>query len=244
MPWQAQQLRLTAFTQLPVGSMPDPSWWADLTGEAPEIRVNKVREGGIQEEGPYQTGRLQFTLLFTRIDWLFQAQPLQVSSPEEILAMPTIGSLEESLQIFRPIMQRWLQQMAPPVMRLAYGALLMDSVNSKEEGYQRLSEYLPMPLDPTGSSDFLYQINRPRPSLSSIPININRLSKWAVASMRVQPIEPPGRLSRPFLTSCRLELDINTDEGFAQILPHERLTTLFEELTVLGSEIATEGDIP
>jgi hypothetical protein len=46
------------------------------------------------------------------------------------------------------------------------------------------------------------------------------------------------------LTVCRLELDINTAEDFVGELPHEPLPDLFQELTKLGLEIATQGDIP
>src|SRR4029077_16583024 len=81
---------------------------------------------------------------------------------------------------------RWIKEMSPTISRLAFGAVLFQSAESHETGYELLKSYLPkLEVDSKGSFDFLYQINRPRLSMSGIPsLQINRLSKWAVVALQ------------------------------------------------------------
>jgi len=148
-------------------------------------------------------------------------------------------------------MVRWLD-IAPPVVRLAYGATLFEPVPDRQTGYRRLSQLVPVQIDPVGSEDFLYQINRPRTSRTGLPgLTINRLSKWSVAAFQnfvlmftippVQPAQPQA--GRPEI-ACRIELDINTAPSYTNELPHERLGEIFRELIDVGSEIADRGDVP
>jgi hypothetical protein len=41
-----------------------------------------------------------------------------------------------------------------------------------------------------------------------------------------------------------LEMDINTIAEYKDVLPHEQLLSIFDELVEMGIEIAREGDIP
>jgi hypothetical protein len=106
---------------------------------------------------------------------------------------------------------------------------------------------------PLGSSDFLYRINRPRPSTSlGDGTAINRLATWAVihvVELRVAVsgggagAEAVSRQGEPFI-ACRLELDINTAAARSGTLPRESLDALLAELGNLAVEIAVEGDKP
>jgi hypothetical protein len=146
-------------------------------------------------------------------------------------------------------MTRWLGH-CPPLVRLAFGVVVFEPVGDRVEGYRRLGEHLPgIHLDPDGSYDFFYQINRPRNSTVVETLKINRLSRWSVS--RFVPIRlmiaPPSIQSAPVgaqQEACRIELDINTAAEFAGELPGARLAQLFEELKNLAVEIATRGDIP
>jgi hypothetical protein len=53
-------------------------------------------------------------------------------------------------------------------------------------------------------------------------------------------ISPAGSLAY----ACRLELDINTDAAFPNVLPKERLASIFRELVELAKEITARGDNP
>ena len=123
----------------------------------------------------------------------------------------------------------------------------------RKAGYELIGQYLPsVKLDPENSTDFSFQINRPRPSTSGISkLQINRLSRWSVARLsgmvvQVTSGEPTARVfeSTEGLHACRVELDINTAPSSDGAFPKENLATLVKELLGLGVEIAMSGDIP
>jgi hypothetical protein len=151
-------------------------------GKLPEMRTVRPRQGGSQEEGAFGTGRLILRLESMRIDWLLTVAGEQKSSGEDA---PTIGAFPEVLRGFQELIERWFSlETCPSVIRLAFGAVLLQPVASLQHAYQQLGHYLPsMMSDPEGSSDFLYQINRRRDSTTGIAgLKINRLSKWSAAS--------------------------------------------------------------
>ena len=245
--WQVETLRLTAFPS-PAAQVAEPTWWTDLVGEPPDTRISRPRMGGHQEEGPFRGGKLLLRVQPNRIDWSFTTAEDQ---EREVESFPTIGSFPESLEKFLPLMLRWFElEPCPPAQRLAFGAILLQPVEDRPAGYRQISPYLPsIRLDPEGSSDFSYQINRPRDSISGITgLRINRLSKWSVATWRAVGLsmEPTriGYFQSQEHYACRLELDINTVPDFQGELHREQLPRIFEELADLGKEIATEGDIP
>ncbi len=243
--WNAESLRLTVF-QTPVAQIADPTWWSDLVGEPPESRISRPRVGGQQEEGSFERGRLVLRNQPTRIDWLYNADIGEVQDN-----IPTIGSVHDARNVFLELMQRWFQlETFPLINRMALGVILTQPVETKREGYRRLSTYIPsVQLDVENTSDFIYQINRPRSSGSGVPeLRINRLTKWSVALWRGATISMgPESVQHSMgqeLFACRLELDISTAPGFTAELPQENLRRILEELADLADEIAREGDIP
>jgi len=236
--WLAETLRLTAFPS-PATEITKPSWWEDLVGELPENRISQPRKGGQQDEGPFEGGKLTLGIQLDRIDWLFTAADDQVS----------IGSFPESLEPFLRLMLRWFE-LCPPVQRLAFGAVLILPVTDRNIGYRQISAYLPsVQVDPEGSSDLSYQINRPRNSTSGVTgLRINRLTRWSVSMRRRAELSFRPASVGYFLGSeshaCRLELDINTAPDFQGELPTQQLPRIFQELVDLGKEIVREGDIP
>lgn len=176
--WQAETMRLTAFPG-PAARIAEPTWWADLVGEPPEAKISRPRKGGQQEEGIFEGRKLVLVVEPSRIDWLLIPADHQDGEMGDI---PTIGSFPEALDAFSQLMLRWFALgTCPPVRRLAFGAILLQPVEDRQTGYRQISAYLPsVRLDPEGSSDFSYQINRPRDSTSGISgLRINRLSKWS-----------------------------------------------------------------
>lgn len=247
--WQAETLRLTVFHS-PDVHVAEPTWWAELRGEPPEIKLSRPKVGAQREEGPFEEGKLVLAVQMGRIDWLFTIAIDKEPNAEGIL---TIGNFPESLGKFLELMQRWFELgSCPSAQRLAFGAVLLQPVESLQKGYRRILEYLPyVESGPEGSSDFLYQINRPRDSHSEIPgLRINRLSKWSVAGLtRMQSklsVSPPSVMyfqgQEHF--ACRLGLDINTAVDLKEELTREQLPVIFRELVDLGKQIAQEGDIP
>jgi hypothetical protein len=161
----------------------------------------------------------------------------------------TIGSFQDCLDSFLELMTRWFK-ISPSLRRLAFGVILALPVDDRKSGYELIANYLPnVKLDPVGSSDFLYQINRLRNSELVSDLEINRLSKWSVVKQGLARVDllPEARVSlfpSSDTFSCRLELDINTSADYKSDLPADKLTSVFLELVDLAKEIAVRGDIP
>ena len=246
--WQVEHLRLTAFPDSTM-KIPVINWWEKLTGQQPESRTFRPKSDELLEEGAFETGVLALHIQPFRIDWrLTRANPKGIPDEE----IPMIGEFPMVLESFLNLMQKWLQDESPQLGRLAFGAVLFLPVENHQAGYERLSAYLPnIKLDSEASSDFLYQINRPRNSNIDIPgLRVNRLSKWSIFSFVRTLMESNIRTSRseqlshPGAFACRLELDINTTADFNNMLPREKLLTIFKELIEFGKEIIERGDVP
>jgi hypothetical protein len=259
--WQANQLRLTMFPVLPTtGTASD--WWADTVGEPPETAVQRPKIGGYRLEGPYELGRLSLEVAPGRVDWYYNAasgsqpdeRPLTPTGlPPEVEELPTIGPVAEALTSFLGSMRKWLARAAcPDAQRFALGAILLDPVATRKEGHLRLARLLPgIAIDADHSRDFLYQINRPRPTKTGIAgLSINRLAKWSVIEFQssllaLEPAIPtPAVTQGPESFACRLEVDFNTDRYFSGALVPAQLRSLLDELSQLLLELAAAGDIP
>lgn len=249
--WQVELLRLTAFIS-PAVEIGEPDWWKVVVGEEPETKVSKAKIGEHQQVGPFQGGRLILRIQPARVDWLFT---LASEFPQEESGTGTgteadegiIGSFPACLDSFAPAMKRWLTT-CPPIQRLAFGAVLTQPVDDRKSGYRLIGAYLPFPLDAENSSDFNYQINRPRVSVSVPGLNINRLQRWSVAlTQKMQmTVSLPGKASWLPVGeqhACRLELDINTSQQFEGEFSCDQLPAVLDELIQLGREIAEKGDV-
>ena len=240
--WQAESLRLTCFPSSAT-DISSKNWWLDVIGEQPENTAIRAKDGFRQDEGHINGRKVLLGILPIRIDWLM------VPSDEE--GATSIGSFQDGLDAFLIPMSRWFKK-SPPLRRLAFGTALMLPVDSRQSGYELLGKYLPnVKLDSVGTSDFLYQINRPRVSQTKISdLMINRLTKWSVLKQGLFGFElsPNAQVATLVPSSetlaCRVELDINTSADYKGDLPSDKLTEIFTELIDLTKEIALKGDIP
>lgn len=242
--WRAHTLRLTVFPRSPANYR-DATWWSDVADSEPDVYNLDLKKSELRQEGPYGEGKLALIAKSDRIDWLFTPIEDVETKPNTV---PTIGSFGETSEAFSNLALSWLSiETIPSIRRIAYGAILMAPIEEVSNGYELLNKYLgSVELDSEASSDFFYQINRPRESALDISnLMINRLSKWSVARLRYVDISALVKktLEPLELLACRLELDINTSPDFEEELPKDRLSNIFEELVGLGKEIAEKGDI-
>lgn len=245
--WQVMSMRVTAFPAEALKSE-EQSWWRDLVGYDPETVFSRPKAGQYQAEGEFEGRRLSLSLRLDRIDW--SLTPVVNVSEGQPTTLPLAGPFPEVLGSFMKIASHCLP-LLPPITRLAFGAVLAQPVEDSRSGYVQIAKYLPsVELDPEGSSDFLYQINRPRASNVGIErLRISRLTKWSVSTVRLVSVA----LQKTAITTvglgpgdsaCRLELDINTAPDFEGMLPADKLPEILQELVDLAREIAAKGNIP
>lgn len=246
--WQVRTLRVTAFLS-PSAKIGEPKWWNELLGGEPDSRSLRPSKGEIIEQGPFDKGVLSLNVSPLRIDWKLEvALDFQLDDS----AMPSLGSFQEVGDKFYKLMQEWLSfATAPAIQRLAFGAIVQQSVDGREGGYRLLSKYLPAVDLNTEARDFLYQINRPRKSKvpSMTTLEINRLTKWGCVSLQRSLIEHQGNgITRASMFgetayACVLELDISTPAEFKGELPQRIMVQVLSEQYEFAKEVASKGDI-
>lgn len=241
--WTCGPLRLTVFH--PAGETPPvEGLWSRLTGQDPESSTGKPKTLERVEIGTWEQAQLVLhnQPRVGRIDWL-----LNPGDGDEGSA----PSLPGRLQAFFGLMNTWLGDVGVrAVTRVALGTVALLSVPDTVTGYRKVSGYLPFDVDRTVSSDFLYQINRPRPSATVPDVQINRLVKWSVARAEKFWLTVTGEGLTGLIdpeqagSFVRVELDINTVPKPGIEIPRDRLVSLVTELSDLTREIVREGDIP
>jgi hypothetical protein len=250
--WQAESFRLSVFLVPSVRANAE-RWWTRVAGADPENRNAKPARGELIESGFLGGNVLTLSVQPGRIDWFLTPNIFPEGDDGSTLGIKSVGPFESTCQFFLRTLITWLND-CPAIVRLAFGAVLLEPVDNRQAGYLRIAEYLPaVKIDPTGSEDFFYQINRPRESRAVRGLRLNRLSKWSVSSY--QPLNiaiglPVGQPGQPLVHShggtpaiaCRAEFDLSTPGGVQDPLPHETLPSIFEELVTLGADIAQQGD--
>lgn len=252
--WQTRVLRLTAFASTN-GMLPIDQWWTQLVKVLPDKESSQPKERKIRWEGRLdERAGLILESQPGRIDWGYlpgeQEEESSTVTPE--VTIPLAGSFPEALERFLPLMTNWLSlDSCPPVTRLAFGALLLQPAPDLTSVYRLLATYLPfLETSPESLTDFVYHINRRRPSRSGPQgLIINRLTKWGVGIVQEQRLGfgPQGLRSTdygPESYFARLELDINTLQEHTDAFEYPMLPQIFHELVDLGKEIAQKGDIP
>ena len=240
--WRVETMRLTAFPA--AGPRPVPgtfaTWWLTLFGAPHETSTQDLKKGVTQLRGAVGDVFIVATENPVSFEWRrFSSDPSEPPPPPD-----TFPLLTDAAPAFQEVALRWLTlDDRPPLRRLAFGATLLNPVADITTGNEILNRHLPdVKVDP-GSSDFLYQINRRRPSAVVAALLLNRLSKWSIQYVNNLVIEADGAMVRqPETIACRLDLDMNSVPS-GDTLPQEHLHHLFMELLTLASDIARDGDI-
>jgi hypothetical protein len=155
-PWNAELLRVTLFTSAE-GGVPPRVNWADFTGKEPSI-TDHAREHVQRWAGPFANGSLELIIQSNRVDWVL----LPPSADEPVLH--TLGAHLPAIETLASSVRQWLTK-SPPTIRIAFGCVLRHEVSDRRSGYIHLQQFLPsVQIDPDGSTDLFYQINRPRKS--------------------------------------------------------------------------------
>lgn len=241
--WQVESLRITVFPEDNARTSPS-RLWDQFVGEKPDnVQIEQSKFDARQKI----LGN-RITVLVkqpAQIDWQFPIVPQDNESKQ---SMPNWGSLHVEVDSLLQFSRKWLTCVEiMPVIRLAFGAVLLIPANDEVTAYERLQQLFPG-IDPRSVSDFSYQINRRRGSRTVEGLTINRLSRWNIATLErlVSPLDPFAETDDNLptrLNAVRAELDINTGPHTGHTLPSESLVTVFDELVEMALEIAREGDV-
>ena len=237
--WQVENLRITAFPENNA-SVSVSALWKQYIGKKPD--ETRTQRGQLDARGiEYKNGRIFLIEQPGRIEWRYLTKP-----DDDSLEFPIIGSLERELNVIADLSKEWLNSSDMfRLNRLAFGAVLLNPVESLHSGYENLREFLPF-LNLDNLSDFNYQVNRRRDSKIVEGLPINRLTRWNVFDLR-QLVLTHARQTLVNIAdldfASRLELDINTSSERINSLPSEKLASLFDELVKMGLELSKKGDI-
>ncbi len=236
--WQLEFVRLVAF---PADLRPstDQDWWKDAASEIPDDFVSTRKKHTREDRGSCQGTVLSLTVNPSRVEWL--VQPIGESGDGPI-RLPTLGLLHEKVDWFVELVNPWLADSCPPLMRLAFHGKLLQAAATQREGYKILSRFLPkVDLEPN-PNDFLLQINRRTNSTVVDGLGLNRVSTWSKLNVAFA-VQPGTPFKWPEACYGALELDVNTAPEFPGPLPSRLLPRLFRELASLAVEIAERGDV-
>lgn len=246
---KAESLRVTGFTPA-TWAEPIDELWAAVVGAPPEQINQRPREATANVEGLFEGARLVLAREPKRTDWIWV---VNVDGTAPLKEFPAIGEFETVSKAFLTLVKTWLKRDLS-LNRIAWGGVLVLPVANREDGYRTLGDFLPqLKIDPVGSSDLHYQINRPRTSKVIEGLRVNRLCRWSVALKQGMSIglvlspdaaEAVGGPTGPGFSACRLELDINSDGARKEPFAANQLVPLLDEFVGLAEEIAERGDVP
>lgn len=245
--WDVEQQRVTIF-RFPGVPVDANAIWHSIVGAEPDDISHKPSAGTTRLEGMYLNQRLILQVDSSRIDVVL-APPI---SADPIADFQVIGAIDDVLPPFIEAIGKWVSQYSP-VLRLALGIVLIERTEGRVASYRRLSEFLPtVSIDAENSSDFTYQINRPKWSKVLPNLKINRLSKWAAMRVVTANFSLPNEIAAGEqilhyptldLQAVRLELDINSTQERTDEIPQSLSLDLLKEMADSIQEISLKGDI-
>ena len=207
------------------------------------------RQNGMREQrGMLNGNHLTMVSQTKRIDWTLDPARQGSLEPTVPPELPAIGPVScDTLEPFATIVRKWLIQ-CPPVNRLAFGAILVMPVANAQKGCEELQKHLHyIQMNPQNTTDFIYQINRPKESAIDSGVRINRLCRWSVSQIGTVGVEvdlttlnASAAMEGQYV--CKLDLDINT-AVLNNVVSGDNAYEIFQELVAHGQEIAAKGDI-
>lgn len=237
--WRMANLRFTAF----VSQIPFPvdgeELFQSFFGFTHDTETR--RKGEFMSEFSSEKGGVlyQTTISGPKIDFTVSPGFALAEVPDEMPSLPTEGHFEAS---FNEAANRLLE-IIPALVRLAVGGHFIFPAADKETGYTLLGKFLPtVKIDPIGSSDFQYRINRRREiELGERKVTINRLVTWGCLGFNVQVM---GSSASRASDSVSAITDVNTDPSTdVPSFSTEDRKLIVSSLFSFSRELAEKGDL-
>ena len=239
--WRVANLRLTAFAS----QIPFPADGAELFQDfftfTPDEETRRKGEF-MSEFSSGKAGVLYQTVIAgSKIDFIATAGFSTTEVPNEMPTLPVEGNFET---MFCEAAERLVSKI-PGFARLAVGAHFLLPVESKVAGYTKMAELLPtIKIDPKGSSDFQYRINRRLAmELDGKQVWINRLVTWGCLGFQLQIVGSSAGASRVGDAVSAIT-DVNTEPNadFSTLAPaHQQ--TIIKGLFSNSRDLVEKGDV-
>jgi hypothetical protein len=241
--WQTEVLRVTAFP-ISGATVVLPNSWKDITGNDPDETVTQPAPRQSFEAGPFFGGRLSVGHQPGRIDLVLMADQNN-PPPAEFFH---IGSFDIAIDHILPAARKMFRP-DMVMQRLAIGAVLLDPVESTEDGYEVLKSILPIAREfPENARDFFLQLNVPVTisATDTLQMPINRLLKWHSARLQMMNMiggsgVPTQIVGGTEIHVVRLEMDINTPADLPFALSFQNMLDLIDHLAAQARAITANA---
>jgi hypothetical protein len=239
--WAVENVRLSLFSKAAV-LVSDTDWKA-LTGQQ-EADTRQNVPGGRILAGPYDGGQLNLAGTANRADIIQTSVPGDASSPAPRL--PTFGAWDEVRDKFVKFTAAWLKNIEFPIVRIAFGAVLLAPVKDRKVAYEGLDDLLSSVTIKPEMKELLFRVNYPTTSKAVASVTLNRITNWSAIQFLARTIQLGNLEVNPLLGEAhaiRLELDHSTDAARMEPFTTQQAIDLYAELVKHASENATKGEI-
>ena len=239
--WLAEHIRVSLFSNEAVQVTEED--WCAITKEK-EAEARQAIAGGRVFSGRFETGLLNFSAAYSRID-IVLASPLPTELPAEP-KFASVGQWELVRDRFFQVTHSWIEQSKFPIVRIAFGAALNSPARGKIEAYNVLKQLITtVNVDPDRMQELMFRVNLPTHSNVIPHLTINRINTWSairIVYSNFEPSSPIPLMNTPQLDGVRLEIDNNTDVSRTERFPQNQLVPILSELISYASESASKGD--
>lgn len=239
--WLTEQVRLSVFSSGPVPAGEQD--WKSITGQE-EADNRTAIVGGKMFSGGFRGGNLTLAYSGPRIDVILNAV-LKEDRQEPQFA--SVGSWSDVSVAFHDTITAWLKQTTLPILRLAFGGILLHQVENREKAYEVLDGLLPSVVVDPKMSELIFRVNWPVQSKVIAGLMINRITNWSALRASKARLQMTGEsfnvTSGPEVNAVRLEFDHNTDQANTKPFDGSQLAPIFEELVEFAEENVEKGEV-
>jgi hypothetical protein len=239
--WGAESLRVSLFSNAPT-SVNDEDWRA-LSSQTEQYN-RQTTLGGLIFSGNIDGGQLNLSGINKRVDIILTTIP--PTTPVSEGRLPTIGQWEAARDRFSSFTSAWIETAKFPIVRVAFGAVLLCPTASRHESYTVLKRLLTsVSVDPDKMRELLFRINWPTTSKIIDGLLINRITNWSAIEFLLANVELGASPSATASTqghAVRLEIDHSTDLARSKPFAHGQVLSIYKELISTASDNANKGE--
>jgi hypothetical protein len=251
MTWQLETIRATVFAP-DIRALGLSDWQTLMEASPRQTRSNPETDSTL-EAGPFGNHWLTVGLARRpgrgpgRADLILAPPQSSVVVPlrpeQERIESAAVGPFTTNLPPFIELAKRWLSTDSH-VTRLALACTLWERTSTYDEALDIVLRYVPSfkKVRKDKITDFLIQLNRPRPSGVNPLTTINRFAQWSARTVEIlltlRPVFPP-----PIIRYTRAQTDLDIGTAGDSDIAGQDIPVYLEELRDLLFKVAEKGDI-